>query len=75
MADLASRFCQWSAVMQLTLAILDPPDRPQGPSAPSLGSAPWDRLDEASRVAALEILARLIARMLAAEPAKGASHD
>jgi hypothetical protein len=61
--------------MQLTLAILDPLDRPLNPTAPSLGSAPWDQLDEASRLAALEILARLIARMLAAESTKVASHD
>ena len=61
--------------MQLTFAILDPPDRPQSPSAPSPAPAPWDQLDDASRLAALEILARLIARMLAAEPANGASHD
>jgi hypothetical protein len=30
----------------------------------------WEQLDEAARVAALEILGRLIARMLAFAPAK-----
>jgi hypothetical protein len=61
--------------VQLTLAILDPPDRPQSPSAPSLAPAPWDQLDEAARSAALDILARLIARMLAAEPVMEASDE
>jgi hypothetical protein len=61
--------------MQLTLAILDPPDRPLPPAMPSLGSASWDQLDEASRLAALEILARLIARMLTAESTQVVSHD
>jgi len=61
--------------MQLTLAILDPLDQPQSLSAPSPAPAPWDQLDDASRLAALEILARLIARMLAAEPVKGASNE
>ena len=49
--------------MQLLLEHLEPPPPPAIPAA-----SPWDRLDEAARVAALEILARLIARMLAAKP-------
>ncbi len=61
--------------MQLTLAILDPSDPPPNSSAPSLASIPWNQLNEAQRGAALEILARLIARMLAAEPGKVASDD
>jgi hypothetical protein len=52
--------------MQLKLAFLDPPD-PRSNASPAARSATaWSRLDEASRIAALEILARLIARMLSA---------
>jgi hypothetical protein len=61
--------------MQLRLAFLNPPDQPLRPSGPGLASAAWDHLDEASRLTALAILARLIAQMLAAEPDKAASHD
>jgi hypothetical protein len=35
----------------------------------------WDQLDEASRMAALEILARLIARMLATLPVTEGSNE
>jgi hypothetical protein len=56
--------------MQMNLAFLNPPE-PQANPAPSAASTlppnPWDQLDEASRNAALDILARLIARMLAAK--------
>jgi hypothetical protein len=58
--------------MQLTLAFLKQPD--QGP-AKSLASTPWDRLDEASRIAALAILARLMAQMLTSRPEKVAGND
>ena len=52
--------------MQLLLEYLEPPPPP---------ARPWDRLDEAVRVAALEILARLIVRMLAAKQRQEASND
>jgi hypothetical protein len=52
--------------MQLNLAFLDPP-RPPPPRPPP---AAWEQLDEAARLAALGVLARLIAHMLAAAPAK-----
>jgi len=55
--------------MQLLLEYLDPPP----PAIPT--PSPWDRLDEAVRVAALEILARLIARMLAAKQRQETSND
>jgi len=51
--------------MQLSLIFLDLPDPPA--RSAKLPSAPREQLDEAARQAALEILARLIARMLAAE--------
>ncbi len=35
---------------------------------PEAFATAWDQLDKVSRMAALEILARLIARMLAPEP-------
>ena len=52
--------------MQLNLAFRDQPDPPPSPAARPNA---WAQLDEASRVTALEILARLIARMLTARPA------
>ena len=56
--------------MQLLLEYLEPPPPPALPAPP-----PWDRLDEAARVAALEILARLIARMFAAKPTQETVND
>lgn len=66
--------------MQLTLTFLDLPapqaPDPLPPAASSPATVPWNQLDEAARLAALEILARLIARMLAAEPTTTeASHE
>jgi hypothetical protein len=55
--------------MQLNLAFLDKPD----PSAPPVTA--WGQLDEASRIAALEILVRLIARMLSARSMKETSDE
>jgi hypothetical protein len=52
--------------MQLNLAFLDPPNLAPNPSPAAPSTTAWRQLDEASRVAALEILARLIARMLSA---------
>jgi hypothetical protein len=60
--------------MQLTLVFLDQPDPQAGPLSASLVPSLWEQLDEAARGAALEILARLIARMLVAA-ANGASHE
>jgi hypothetical protein len=59
--------------MQLNLAFLDQPDPPPSPSSAALSA--WDQFDEASRMAALEILARLIARMLTALPVTEASDE
>jgi hypothetical protein len=59
--------------MQLNLAFLDQPDPPSSPS--STAPSAWDQLDEASRMAALEILARLIARMLTTLPVTEASDE
>jgi hypothetical protein len=57
--------------MQLNLAFLNPPEPPSGraPTSPPTAAA-WEQLDEAARIAALGVLARLIARMLADAPAK-----
>jgi hypothetical protein len=57
--------------MQLSLAFVDPPDPPPTNSPPT----PWDQLDEAARMAALEVLARLIARMVAAQQARETSDE
>jgi hypothetical protein len=56
--------------VQLNLAFFDPPDPPGGTLSESL----WEQLDEPARRTALDILARLIARMLVAE-ANEASHE
>lgn len=58
--------------MQLKLVFLDPPDLRPNPSPAAPPATAWSQLDEASRIAALEILARLIARMLSAK-SRGAS--
>ena len=49
--------------MQLNLAF---PDPPLEPPTSQLALTPWERIDAAARCAALDLLARLIARMLAA---------
>ena len=53
--------------MQLNLVFLDCP-APPSPIPPGPAPTAWDQLDEAARIAALEMLATLIARMLAAVP-------
>jgi hypothetical protein len=60
--------------MQLNL-FLDPPDLPSSltPSSPS--STAWDQLDEGAQIAALKLLARLIARIMANAPIKEAGHE
>lgn len=60
--------------MQLNLAFFDPPDPLGGLLSESLAQSLWEQLDEPTRRAALEILARLIARMVVAA-ANEASHD
>ena len=56
--------------MQLNLAFLEPPKPARHQS-----TGPWDEIDPGARAAALEILSRLIARMLAAKPAKDATEE
>ena len=51
--------------MQLNLAFLDPPNLAPNPSPAAPLAMAWRQL-KASRIAALEILARLIGRMLSA---------
>jgi hypothetical protein len=60
--------------MQLNL-FLDPPDLPSSltPSSPS--PTAWDQLDEGAQIAALKLLARLIARMMANALIKEAGHE
>ena len=53
--------------MQLRLAYLDLTDPPASPTPTNPPPTPWDQIEEAARMAALEVLARLIARMLAAQ--------
>jgi hypothetical protein len=53
--------------MQLRLAFFNPPNQPSEISAPEHASIAWGHVDEASRLRALAILARLIVQMLAAD--------
>ncbi len=61
--------------MQLNLAFLDRPDLPPNPLPAAPSATAWEQLDEASRIAALEILARLIARMISARSTREASDE
>lgn len=56
--------------MQLNLAFPSLPEPCSSPAPRSPPPAAWEQLDEAARIAALGVLARLIARMLADAPAK-----
>jgi len=60
--------------VQLNLAFFDPPEPPGCPLWESVAPSLWEQLDEPARRTALEILARLIARMLVAA-ADEASHE
>ena len=55
--------------MQLSLDFFDSPDTP--PRAP----VAWEQIDEAARTAAIEILARLISRLIQGDPATEASDE
>jgi hypothetical protein len=61
--------------MQLMLPTLEPSDQPRSLAAPKPTEVPWDQVDELSRMTALEILARLIAQMLATQAVKGAGGE
>jgi len=56
--------------MQLNLAFLEPPKPARHQS-----TGRWDEIDPGARAAALEILSRLIARMLVDAPAKEKGHE
>jgi len=60
--------------MQLNL-FLDPPDLPSSLTPSSPLPTAWDQLDEGAQIAALNLLARLIARMMANAPIKEAGHE
>jgi len=55
--------------MQLRLAIQDLTDPPANPTPTNPPTMPWQQIDEAARMVAIEVLARLVAQMLAAEEA------
>ena len=55
--------------MQLNLAFLNLPEPPSNSASTSPPPAAWEQLDEAARIAALGVLARIIARMLVDAPA------
>jgi len=61
--------------MQLNLAFLDRPDLPPNPFPVAPSATTWEQVDEASRIAALEILSRLIARMISARSTREASDE
>jgi hypothetical protein len=56
--------------MQLELAFLEPPAAPAARM-----EEPWDRIDPQAQIAALDILSRLIAQMLAAGSAPEISDE
>lgn len=55
--------------MQLRLAILELTDPAANPTPTNPPTTPWQQIDEAARTVALDVLARLIAQMLAAQEA------
>ena len=55
--------------MQLSLDLFDQTDVP--PRTP----VAWEQIDEAARTAAIEILARLISRLIQGDPATEASDE
>jgi hypothetical protein len=61
--------------MQLNLAFLDPAQPPARRPPTSPPPAAWEQLDEAARLAALAVLARLIARMLAEASVQENGHE
>jgi len=54
------------AAMQLHLAFLELTDPSPSPTTPT-NPPPWEQIEEAARMAALELLARVITGMLAAQ--------
>jgi hypothetical protein len=74
-ADSTNELCQWSATMQLKLALFNHPNQLPETSPPDLASTTWDDIDETSRLTALAVLARIIAQMLAAGHEKGVGDD
>ena len=60
--------------MQLNL-FLDPSDLPSSPTLSSPPQGAWDQLDESAQTAALELLARLIARVIANAAIKELEHE
>jgi hypothetical protein len=71
--DTLSRRRARRAAMQLNLNLLDHLAPPPSPS-PQVPTA-WEQIDAAARIAAVEILARLITRMLQDEPAMEARDE
>ncbi len=61
--------------MQLNLAFLDQSNLPPNPFPAVQSATAWEQLDEASRLAALDILARLIARTLSTGSTREASDE
>jgi hypothetical protein len=61
--------------MQLNLAFLNLPEPPSSPAPTSPPPATWEQLDEAARIAALGVLARIIVRMLVDAPAKETGNE
>ncbi|MGA7454164.1 MAG: hypothetical protein WBW73_23845 [Rhodoplanes sp.] len=61
--------------MQLNLAFLNLPELPSSPAPTSPPPAAWEQLDEAARIAALGVLARIIVRMLVDAPAKETGNE
>ena len=57
------------------LGVPQPSGPPSSPAPTSPPPAAWEQLDEAARIAALGVLARIIARMLVDAPAKETGNE
>src|SRR5438132_13024513 len=73
--DPSSRCSARRATMQLNLAFLDRPDLTPNPFPAAPSATAREQLHQASRIAALELLARLIARMISARSTREAGDE
>ena len=61
--------------MQLNLTFMNPADQPQPPEPAAAAVSPWQKLDPVVQAQGLQIIARLMAAVLAAAPAQESRHE
>jgi hypothetical protein len=59
----------------MQLRLFPEPAPPPNPTPTKPAPASWEQIDQAARLVALELLARLVAQMLAAQEKKGKSDE